>query len=85
MLFNSVAHTHQGDGTGGSAMQVLRLSQIVTTRDKPGMLPISAATVWRLVKAGKFPQPFKLSAAVTVWDSGAVAQFIEQQRQGGSK
>lgn len=67
------------------AQKVLRLAQIATTRDKPGMLPISAATVWRLVRAQKFPQPFKLSAAVTVWDAGEVAQFIEQQRQGGSK
>jgi len=64
-------------------MRVLRLSQIATTRDKPGMLPISAATVWRLVKSGKFPQPFKLSAAVTVWDAGEIAQFIESQRRGG--
>ena len=85
MLFNSVAQTHQGDGTGAYAMQVLRLSQLATTPGKPGLLPISPATVWRLVKAGKFPAPFKLSPATTVWDADEIAQFIEQQRRGGGK
>jgi len=66
-------------------MQVLRLSQLATTPGKPGLLPISPATVWRLVKAGKFPAPFKLSAATTVWDAAEIAQFIEYQRKGGSK
>jgi len=65
-------------------MQVLRLSQIASTPGKPGLLPVSPATVWRLVKAGKFPAPFKLSAATTVWDSAEIAQWIECQRKGGA-
>lgn len=66
-------------------MQVLRLSQLATTPGKPGLLPISPATVWRLVKESKFPKPFKLSPATTVWDAVEVAQWIEYQRKGGGK
>lgn len=65
-------------------MQVLRLSQLATTPGKPGLLPISPATVWRLVKESKFPKPFKLSPATTVWDAAEVAQWIEYQRKGGT-
>lgn len=34
---------------------------------KPGILPFSSPTLWRLVKAGKFPSPVKLSERVTAW------------------
>ena len=33
----------------------------------PGILPISSATLWRMVKSGKFPQPVKLADRVTAW------------------
>ena len=33
----------------------------------PGIVPFSAATLWRKVKAGSFPQPVKLSERVTAW------------------
>ncbi|GGP24830.1 helix-turn-helix transcriptional regulator [Silvimonas amylolytica] len=32
-----------------------------------GILPFSSATLWRLIKAQKFPAPVKLSARVTAW------------------
>ncbi len=34
---------------------------------KPGILPFSSPTLWRMVKAGKFPAPVKLSERVTAW------------------
>ena len=42
----------------------------------PGPLPISAATLWRHVKAGTFPALVKLSAAVTAWRVGEVRQWL---------
>ena len=67
------------------AQRVLRLAQIATTPGKPGLLPISPATVWRLVKAKKMPQPFRLSAATTVWDAAEIDQWIEYRQKGGGK
>lgn len=35
-----------------------------------GLLSISAATVWRMVKRGTLPAPRKLSDRVTAWNVG---------------
>lgn len=40
-----------------------------------GLLPFSRATLWRLVKAGKFPAPAKLSENVTAWEVGAIRRW----------
>lgn len=56
----------------------VRQSQLIDTRArkadaehaqdaKPGILPFSSPTLWRMVKAGKFPAPVKLSERVTAW------------------
>lgn len=47
---------------------------------RQGRLPVSAATIWRWVAHGAFPQPFKLGKCTTVWDAAEVEAFIEQQR-----
>ena len=33
----------------------------------PNVVPFSPATLWRLVKAGKFPAPVHLSDRITAW------------------
>lgn len=38
-----------------------------TKAGKVGILPFSAATLWRRVRAGAFPAPIKLSERVTAW------------------
>ena len=55
---------------------LIRVADIATTATKIGMLPVSPATIWRWVRDGKFPQPFKLSAGVTAWHLSDVEQFI---------
>ena len=60
--------------------QAHRISQLASTPGKPGLLPISPATWWRWVAAGKAPAPFKLGPGTTVWDADEIAQFIAQQR-----
>lgn len=47
---------------------VIRISELASTPAKPGKLPVSPATVWRWVREGKFPKPFKLGESVTVWN-----------------
>jgi prophage regulatory protein len=44
----------------------------------PGILPVSSATLWRMVKDGRFPKPVKLSAGVTAWRAADVQQWLEQ-------
>lgn len=51
----------------------LRMRGLATTPargDKPslpGRYPVSAATIWRWVKAGKFPAPVQLGPQTTAW------------------
>lgn len=62
--------------------QVIRLSELASTPERTGKLPVSPATVWRWVREGKFPKPFKLSKSVTVWDIGQVDEFIARRAEG---
>jgi len=59
--------------------QYLRASDIVRNRKtgRPGILPISSATLWAWVKAGKAPKPIKLSPGVTVWRRADILAFAE--------
>lgn len=61
----------------------LRESQLVRSSKSPASeiapLPFSAATLWRMVKAGKFPKPTKLSARVTAWQVGQVRSWMTHQ------
>lgn len=65
------------------SQSVIRIAELATTKAKKGMLPVSPATVWRWVRDGKFPKPFKLGESVTVWDTAEVEAFIAQ-RAGGA-
>ncbi len=58
------------------SLRVIRLAQLASIKDRPGMLPVSPATIWRWVREGKFPKPFKLGAGTTVFDATAVEAFI---------
>lgn len=65
--------------------KVIRISELASTPAtatkpaKSGKLPVSPATVWRWVREGKFPKPFKLGESVTVWDLATVDAFLAQR------
>jgi predicted DNA-binding transcriptional regulator AlpA len=44
-----------------------------------GLVPFSAATLWRKSKDGTFPKPVKLSAGVTAWKASAVQQWLAER------
>jgi len=67
------------------ARRVIRINDLATTKDKPGRLPVSPATVWRWVADGKFPEPFKLGPNVTVWDLDQIEAHLAQQAAGGAE
>ncbi|HEY8878645.1 MAG TPA: AlpA family phage regulatory protein [Roseateles sp.] len=45
----------------------------------PHIVPFSAATLWRMVRAGTFPQPVKLSARCTAWRCEEVRAWIQDR------
>lgn len=65
------------------SQRVIRIGELASTPGKPGKLPVSPATIWRWVREDKFPKPFKLSDAVTVWNNEEVEDFIAR-RAGGA-
>jgi prophage regulatory protein len=69
-------------------IRIRELASVPATANKPareGLLKVSAATIWRWVREGKFPKPFKLGEAVTVWDAAEVENFIARQAQEGGQ
>lgn len=59
--------------------RLLRLPQV---REKTG---ISTTQVYRLVKRGKFPAPFKLSERVTVWNEAEIDAWLAERLPGGAQ
>lgn len=50
----------------------LRQSQLI-----PHLIPISAATLWRMVQDGRFPRPVKLGPRITAWRVEDVCAWSE--------
>ncbi|WP_429931483.1 helix-turn-helix transcriptional regulator [Agrobacterium vitis] len=52
----------------------VRLPQIIAPN---GPIPVSKSTWWAGIKDGRFPQPIKLGARVTVWRVEDIRNLIE--------
>lgn len=57
--------------------RLIRMKELASTRSTPGMLPMCAATIWAMVKSGKFPEPVKFSDRITAWRMSDVNAFIQ--------
>jgi prophage regulatory protein len=44
------------------------------------MIPVSSPTLWRMVKAKKFPAPYKLAPNVTAWKAEDVKRWCDGLR-----
>jgi len=74
-LFSAVApyFNESQAATGGFTENIemqqrfIRVRELASTPGRPGRLPLSINSIWRLAREGKFPQPVKLSANVTAW------------------
>lgn len=65
----------------------IRESQLVYDPKRPEFpapLPFSAATLWRMVAAGSFPKPLKLSPRVTAWRVSDVREFLQAPNKGAA-
>lgn len=63
------------------SQRLIRISELASTKGKRGKLPVSPATIWRWVRDGQFPKPFKLGKSTTVWDQSLVDEFLAQHMQ----
>lgn len=62
---------------------VYRIRQLSTEGKHTGMIPVVPSTIWRWVKAGKFPKPFKIGSRCTVWDAAEVDAWIARSKAEG--
>lgn len=44
-----------------------------------GIIPFSATTLWRKIKAGEFPEPVKLSENVIAWRVEVIRAWMESK------
>lgn len=61
---------------------LLRETDLVRSPKRPNAtapLPFSAATLWRMARAGTFPKPIKLAQRVTAWRVGDVRAWMASQ------
>ena len=61
--------------------RVYRMAKLATTKNNQGLLPVSPATIWRFVKDGTFPRPFKLGENCTVWDASEVDAWLASRKE----
>lgn len=59
----------------------IRQAQLIGRKKsgEQGIIPFSATTLWRMVAAGKFPKPVKLSPGVTGWPVEAIREWMESK------
>jgi predicted DNA-binding transcriptional regulator AlpA len=53
---------------------VVRMKQLFEAKE---VIPFSKSTLWRLVAAGKFPQPYKMSKGITVWRIREIREWLK--------
>lgn len=47
----------------------------------PGIVPLSAATIWRKVSQNQFPRPLKLGPNSTAWLLSEVEQWVLERME----
>ena len=72
----------------GEAHPQLRLPMLATPRperqilrvaDLEAQLNLSRTTIWRLRRAGEFPQPIRLSANAVGWPAHVIDEWLEER------
>lgn len=59
---------------------LVRESQLVKKPTNPApIIPFSASTLWRKVRANQFPAPIRLSEKITAWRVGDIRAWLQSQ------
>lgn len=56
----------------------LRLREILGDEKSAAVIPVSKSAWWAGVKAGRYPQPVKLSPRVTVWRASEIFALVQK-------
>lgn len=59
-----------------------RLYRITHLTGPDGLIGVSKPTLYRLVKAGKFPSPIRISERLSGWASAEVDAWIKAKAEG---
>lgn len=62
---------------GATQLGMLREPQVLE------LVPVSAATLWRMVKDGTFPRPRRISQRAVAWQRSDVEQWINTREEVG--
>ncbi len=54
------------------------VAEYLRMKDLIMYLTLSQSSIWRKVRAGEFPQPIKLSEAVTAWKTSDVRAWMQK-------
>lgn len=46
------------------------------------LIPVSAATIWRMVARGELPKPIALSKRIVAWKKSSILACIDQMARG---
>ena len=55
--------------------------QILRGADLQAQLNLSRTTIWRLRRAGEFPQPIRLSANTVGWSAHAIDEWLAERSE----
>ena len=56
-----------------------RERQILRVADLEAQLNLSRTTIWRLRRAGEFPQPIRLSANAVGWPAHVIDEWLAER------
>ena len=65
-------------------MRIIQIGELASTAGKPGMLPVTPATIALWVSESKFPKPLTRNGSVVAWDLEEVECFISQLAKGSA-
>jgi prophage regulatory protein len=55
--------------------------RVLSQREILAVLPLSRSTIWRMVQAGTFPAPIRLTPGRIGWQWSAVLAWIEERKK----
>ncbi|MEQ1671441.1 MAG: AlpA family phage regulatory protein [Hyphomicrobium sp.] len=55
------------------------LERLISRKETLILIGISNATLWRWIKAGRFPAPLKIGKKKVAWRSSVLAEWIAQR------